>query len=97
MKGTGNDLSLDLKYAGTAGAYPALLVTYEIACSKGLAVTTAIVGLPDLLLSPETRASCRIFNTHHLQPICRQSTDLGRSDPIVTSPRGRVIAASDAR
>jgi phosphate transport system substrate-binding protein len=38
-------LSLDLKYAGTgSGAYPALLVTYEIVCSKGLpADKTAIV------------------------------------------------------
>ncbi|HEX5906055.1 MAG TPA: phosphate ABC transporter substrate-binding protein PstS [Propionibacteriaceae bacterium] len=45
VKGDGNDLSLDLKYAGTeAGAYPALLVTYEIVCSKGLAADkTAIV------------------------------------------------------
>ena len=37
VKGTGNDLSLDLKYADVgAGAYPALLATYEIVCSKGL-------------------------------------------------------------
>jgi phosphate transport system substrate-binding protein len=45
VKGTGNDLSLDLKYADTkSGAYPALLVTYEIVCSKGLAPDkTAIV------------------------------------------------------
>jgi phosphate transport system substrate-binding protein len=45
VKGSGNDLSLDLKYSGTAsGAYPALLVTYEIVCSKGLAPEkTAIV------------------------------------------------------
>ena len=45
VKGTGNDLSLDLKYAdNAAGAYPALLVTYEIVCSKGLdAGKTAIV------------------------------------------------------
>jgi phosphate transport system substrate-binding protein len=45
VKGSGNDLSLDLKYSGTkAGAYPALLVTYEIVCSKGLAADkTAIV------------------------------------------------------
>jgi phosphate transport system substrate-binding protein len=43
--GSGNDLSLKLKYAGNAeGAYPALLVTYEIVCSKGLAADkTAIV------------------------------------------------------
>ena len=43
--GSGNNLSLKLKYAGNAeGAYPALLVTYEIVCSKGLAADkTAIV------------------------------------------------------
>jgi phosphate transport system substrate-binding protein len=43
--GKGNDLSLDLLYSGNAdGAYPALLVTYEIVCSKGLAADkTAIV------------------------------------------------------
>lgn len=35
--GEGNDLKLQLKYSGTeAGAYPLLLVTYEIVCSKGL-------------------------------------------------------------
>ncbi|WP_375430255.1 phosphate ABC transporter substrate-binding protein PstS [uncultured Friedmanniella sp.] len=45
IKGSGNDLSLSLKYTGNAeGAYPALLVTYEIVCSKGLAADkTAIV------------------------------------------------------
>ncbi len=45
VKGTGNDLALDLKYSDNAeGAYPALLVTYEIVCSNGLAADkTAIV------------------------------------------------------
>jgi phosphate transport system substrate-binding protein len=45
IKGSGNDLSLNVKYTGTAaGAYPALLVTYEIVCSAGLeAEKTAIV------------------------------------------------------
>jgi len=45
VKGEGNDLSLGLKYSdNAAGAYPALLVTYEIVCSKGLAADkTAIV------------------------------------------------------
>jgi phosphate transport system substrate-binding protein len=45
VTGSGNDLALDPKYTGTsAGAYPALLVTYEIVCSKGLpADKTAIV------------------------------------------------------
>jgi phosphate transport system substrate-binding protein len=34
--GTGNDLKLDIDYSTkTAGAYPLVLVTYEIACSKG--------------------------------------------------------------
>jgi phosphate transport system substrate-binding protein len=37
VSGTGNDLALKLNYAPkAAGAYPALLVTYEIACSTGL-------------------------------------------------------------
>ena len=45
VKGSGNDLSLSIKYTDTAaGAYPALLVTYEIVCSKGLdAEKTALV------------------------------------------------------
>ena len=45
VTGSGSDLSLELKYAdNAAGAYPALLVTYEIVCSKGLAADkTAIV------------------------------------------------------
>ena len=37
QKGTGNDLALDLNYATKEpGAYPVILVTYEIVCSKGL-------------------------------------------------------------
>ena len=37
VAGTGNDLALKLNYQPKAsGAYPALLVTYEIVCSKGL-------------------------------------------------------------
>ncbi|MFJ7998654.1 phosphate ABC transporter substrate-binding protein PstS [Streptomyces sp. NPDC096310] len=36
VKGTGKDLALDLDYATKAdGAYPIVLVTYEIACDKG--------------------------------------------------------------
>jgi phosphate transport system substrate-binding protein len=43
--GTGNDLALKLDYATKApGAYPVILVSYEIACSKGLAADkTALV------------------------------------------------------
>lgn len=37
QKGTGNDLALKLDYATKQpGAYPVILVTYEIVCSKGL-------------------------------------------------------------
>ena len=45
VAGTGNDLALKIDYQPkTAGAYPALLVTYEIVCSKGLdADKTALV------------------------------------------------------
>ncbi|MGY3337701.1 phosphate transport system substrate-binding protein [Streptomyces filamentosus] len=36
VKGTGNDVALSLDYATKAeGAYPLVLVTYEIACDKG--------------------------------------------------------------
>ncbi|PPK67790.1 phosphate ABC transporter substrate-binding protein PstS [Actinokineospora auranticolor] len=44
VKGTGNDLVLDLDalYASnTAGAYPLVLATYEIVCSKGYDADTA--------------------------------------------------------
>jgi phosphate transport system substrate-binding protein len=45
QKGTGNDLALDLDYATKEpGAYPVILVTYEVVCSKGLdAGKTALV------------------------------------------------------
>jgi len=37
IKGTGNDLALKIDYATkAAGAYPIVLVTYEITCEKGL-------------------------------------------------------------
>lgn len=49
IKGSGNDLALSIKYTDTgADAYPALLVTYEIACSKGLAADKTAV-LTDFL------------------------------------------------
>ncbi|GEL18202.1 phosphate ABC transporter substrate-binding protein PstS [Pseudonocardia asaccharolytica] len=44
IKGTGNDLALDLKsvYGTTAaGEYPLILATYEVVCSKGYDVDTA--------------------------------------------------------
>jgi phosphate transport system substrate-binding protein len=60
VKGSGSDLSLDLKYAdNAAGAYPALLVTYEIVCSKGVAAdkTAIIKDFLSYFAAPETQAS----------------------------------------
>ena len=59
VKGSGNDLALSVKYTGTsAGAYPALLVTYEIACSKGLdpAKTAIVKDFLGYFSSEETQA-----------------------------------------
>ena len=45
ITGTGNDLKMDIDYATKEpGAYPIVLVTYEIACSKGSAKAAAIKG-----------------------------------------------------
>jgi phosphate transport system substrate-binding protein len=44
ITGTGNDLRMELDYATQeAGTYPIVLVTYEIACSKGLAEDKAML------------------------------------------------------
>jgi phosphate transport system substrate-binding protein len=59
VKGSGNDLALSIKYTDTsAGAYPALLVTYEIACSKGLdpAKTAIVKDFLGYFASEETQA-----------------------------------------
>jgi phosphate transport system substrate-binding protein len=58
--GTGNDLRLELDYATkTAGAYPIDLVTYEIACSKGLAAdkADAVKKLLTYFSSADTQSS----------------------------------------
>jgi phosphate transport system substrate-binding protein len=45
ITGTGSDLKMDIDYATSeAGAYPIVLVTYEVACSKGSAKAAAIKG-----------------------------------------------------
>ncbi|MFI5932593.1 phosphate ABC transporter substrate-binding protein PstS [Actinoplanes sp. NPDC051494] len=45
IEGTGDDLKLAIDYNTTeAGAYPIVLVTYEIACSKGSPKAAAIKG-----------------------------------------------------
>ena len=92
VTGSDNDLSLDLKYTETeAGAYPALLVTYEIVCSKGLAADkTAIVK--DFLTyfsSPEGQSKLQDLGYAPLpSDTAVEGPDVGRSDPVVASPRG---------
>ena len=45
ITGTGSDLKMDIDYTTKEpGAYPIVLVTYEIACSKGSAKAAAIKG-----------------------------------------------------
>jgi phosphate transport system substrate-binding protein len=45
IEGTGNDLKMSIDYSTTEpGAYPVVLVTYEIACSKGSPKAAAIKG-----------------------------------------------------
>lgn len=45
VAGSGNDLKMDIDYAtAEPGAYPIVLVTYEIACSKGSAKAAAVKG-----------------------------------------------------
>jgi len=56
LAGTGNDLKLTLDYATKApGAYPILLVTYEITCEKGLPAEQAALtkSFLDYTASPE--------------------------------------------
>jgi phosphate transport system substrate-binding protein len=58
--GTGNDLRLELDYATqTAGAYPIVLVTYEIACSKGLPAEKAklVKSFLTYFVAADTQAS----------------------------------------
>ena len=58
--GTGNDLRLELDYATKAdGAYPIVLVTYEIACSKGLPAdkATLVKSFLTYFVAADTQAS----------------------------------------
>jgi phosphate transport system substrate-binding protein len=57
--GTGNNLSLKLDYATkTAGAYPIVLVTYEIVCSKGLEAdkTALLKGFLKFFADPQEQS-----------------------------------------
>jgi phosphate transport system substrate-binding protein len=83
QKGTGNDLALKLDYATKEpGAYPVILVTYEIVCSKGLAAdkTTLVTSFLKYLASQEHQASL---------------TELGYA-PLPTELQTKVAAAVEA-
>ena len=87
--GTGNDLRLKLDYATkTAGAYPIVLVTYEIVCSKGLDAdkTALLKAFLTLLRQPRRpRGASRTSAT----PRCPTGADQGRTPPSTRSPDRR--------
>ncbi|MBE1587459.1 phosphate ABC transporter substrate-binding protein PstS [Nonomuraea angiospora] len=62
VKGTGNDLALSIDYATkTPGAYPIVLVTYEITCEKGLSAeeTKLVKGFLTYTASDEGQAALK--------------------------------------
>jgi phosphate transport system substrate-binding protein len=76
--GTGNDLALKLDYATKApGAYPIILVTYEVACSKGLpAEKTALVkSFLTYFASAEGQGSLTALNYAPLPEAMRTQVD----------------------
>ncbi|WP_432945171.1 phosphate ABC transporter substrate-binding protein PstS [Kribbella sp. CA-253562] len=76
--GTGSDLALKLDYATkAAGAYPIILVTYEIACTKGLpAEKTALVkSFLSYFASTEGQASLTELNYAPLPEEIRTKVD----------------------
>ncbi|MEV0283313.1 phosphate ABC transporter substrate-binding protein PstS [Kribbella sp. NPDC050820] len=78
VKGTGNDLSMSLDYATKeAGAYPIILVTYEIACSKGLAAekTALVKSFLSYFASTEGQASLTELNYAPLPDEIRTKVD----------------------
>jgi phosphate transport system substrate-binding protein len=81
--GTGNDLRLKLDYATkTAGAYPIVLVTYEIVCSKGLDA-----GRTTLL---------KAFLKHFADPATQKSLESIGYAPLPSEVQTKVATAIDA-
>lgn len=81
--GTGNDLALKLDYATQeAGAYPIVLVAYEIVCSKAK--------------DPAKVPLLKAFLTHFADPETQKSLeDLGYA-PLPAEVQGKVSAAIEA-
>ena len=81
--GTGNDLRLKLDYTTKeAGAYPILLVTYEIVCSKNSDATKA--------------ANIKAFLKHFSSVDVQKSLEAIGYAPLPTSVQTQVAAAVDA-
>ena len=81
--GEGNDLRLKLDYATKeAGAYPILLVTYEIVCSKNKDATKA--------------ANIKAFLTHFASPETQKSLEEIGYAPLPASVQSQVATAIQA-
>ena len=81
--GQGNDLALKLDYATKeAGAYPVLLVTYEIVCSKAK--------------DPSKVALTKAFLKHFSSPETQKSLESLGYAPLPAAVDTKVIAAIDA-
>ena len=81
--GTGNDLALKLDYATKeAGAYPIILVTYEVVCSKGK--------------DAEKQKNIKAFLKHFGSPEVQKGLeDIGYA-PLPKAVEDKVLAAVDA-
>jgi phosphate transport system substrate-binding protein len=81
--GSGNDLRLKLDYTTkAAGAYPILLVTYEIVCSKNKDATKA--------------ANIKAFLTHFASPETQKSLESIGYAPLPASVQSQVATAIQA-
>lgn len=80
QSGTGNDLALKLDYATKEkGAYPILLVTYEIVCSKGK--------------DAATQTNIKNFLTHFASPQVQKSLEEIGYAPLPSEVATKVTAA----
>ncbi|MDN5725889.1 MAG: phosphate ABC transporter substrate-binding protein PstS [Propionibacteriales bacterium] len=82
-KGQGNDLALDLKYSDLSeGAYPLILVTYEIACSENK--------------DPEQGALIKDFLSYMVSEENQAALEEQGFAPLPTELRTKVAASIDA-
>ena len=83
QSGTGNDLRLDIDYATKApGAYPILLVTYEIVCSEGKDATK--------------QQNIKLFLKHFASADVQKSIEKIGYAPLPASLQAKVATAIDA-